>query len=64
MLQLVVENNLPARIAPPEAVAGFGIGLRNVADRLRMRFGEDGHFRAGTQDGRFRAEIELPWRTE
>lgn len=63
VLRLVVENDLAATRSPAGPVAGLGIGLRNVADRLRMRFGEAGRFSASTVDGRFRAEIELPWRT-
>jgi len=64
VLRLVVENDLPAGRHPSaDTVVGFGIGLRNVADRLRMRFGESGRFSARTQGGQFRAEIELPWRT-
>jgi len=63
MLQLVVENNIPAGPFASTPVVGFGIGLRNVADRLRMRFGERGRFRASTENGCFRVEIELPWRT-
>lgn len=63
VLRLVVENDLPAGRSQSGTVAGLGIGLRNVADRLRMRFGEAGRFSASEVGGRFRAEIELPWRT-
>ena len=61
-LWLAVENDLHAS-APDHVPAGFGIGLRNVAERIRVRFGEAGGLRVDTGGGaHFRAEIELPWR--
>lgn len=62
-LWLAVENDVHPAVPQRAAVAGFGIGLRNVADRIRMRFGKQGAFRVDTADSRrFRVEIELPWR--
>ncbi|HOB13452.1 MAG TPA: histidine kinase [Novosphingobium sp.] len=60
-LVIVVENDLPqARGKNP--APGCGIGLANVADRLRLRFGRDGQFTSGFVDDRlFRAEIRMPW---
>ncbi len=63
-LCLAVENNLHLDALPPASMAGLGIGLRNVAERIRLRFGESGAFRVDADGGRrFRVEIELPWRT-
>lgn len=59
-----VENNRTADAAHVTSSPGLGIGLRNVAERLRLRFGDAGAFRVDAADGtRFRVEIELPWRT-
>ena len=61
-LEIVVENDVAAddgRPRPP----GMGVGLKNVADRLRARFREQGSLSSEiTADGRFRAAIALPWR--
>lgn len=61
-LEIVVENDVAAddgRPRPP----GMGMGLKNVADRLRARFREQGSLSSEiTADGRFRAAIALPWR--
>lgn len=61
-LRVTVENDMPLRA---EAIkpAGMGLGLRNVAERLRARFREDGQFLSGpVAPGRYRASIDLPWR--
>ena len=59
-LWVAVENGLGFDRKP---TSGFGIGLRNVAERLAARFGTDGRFAAGLADDHtYRAEIELPWR--
>ena len=59
-LWVAVENGLGIDRKP---TSGFGIGLRNVAERLAARFGTDGRFAAGLADDHtYRAEIELPWR--
>ena len=61
-LEIVVENDVAeddGRPRPP----GMGMGLKNVADRLRARFREQGSLSSEiTADGRFRAAIALPWR--
>ena len=42
---------------------GMGVGLRNVAERLRLRFQHEGRFLSGpVTPGRYRAFIDLPWR--
>lgn len=62
-LWLAVENDLDASAPCGAGVAGFGIGLRNVAERIRVRFGDAGSLRIDTGNGNhFRAEIELPWK--
>jgi LytS/YehU family sensor histidine kinase len=44
-----------------QAAPGLGLGLRNVADRLRTRFGQDHAFSAGpTEPKGFRVELTLP----
>ncbi|MBR0781070.1 histidine kinase [Bradyrhizobium iriomotense] len=61
-LRVTVENDMPVR---DEGVkpAGMGVGLRNVAERLRARFQEEGSFSSGpAAPGRYRASIDLPWR--
>ncbi len=41
--------------------AGLGVGLRNVRDRLRSRFGEAHRFSAGPRDGGgYRVELSMP----
>lgn len=60
-LKLSVENDMP-----PDAVSGripgMGIGLKNVAERIRARFGDDGHFSAGiSRPGLYRATLDIPW---
>jgi LytS/YehU family sensor histidine kinase len=41
--------------------AGLGVGLRNVRDRLRSRFGEAHRFTAGPRDGGgYRVELSVP----
>lgn len=61
-LRIDIENDMPAddiRTRPP----GTGLGLRNVADRLRTRFQSEAILRSGLVDARrFRVSIELPWR--
>ncbi|MGQ0659734.1 sensor histidine kinase [Sphingosinicella sp.] len=46
---------------PGQPAAGLGVGLRNVADRLRGRFGAAHRFAAGpTEQGGFRVTLALP----
>ncbi|MCC6926151.1 histidine kinase [Novosphingobium sp.] len=60
-LWIAVENDLGQQ-SPP--LPGFGIGLRNVSERIASRFGQNGSFRAGIVDGvTYRVELDLPWRT-
>ncbi|WP_293812518.1 sensor histidine kinase [uncultured Bosea sp.] len=61
-LRVTIENDMPPgdNDKKPD---GMGVGLRNVAQRLRARFEEDGHFSSGTVGpGRYRASLDLPWR--
>jgi two-component system LytT family sensor kinase len=59
-LAILVENDLPAA-AKFRRPSENPIGLRNVAQRLAARFGDEASFDARQTDGRFRAEIRLPW---
>lgn len=62
-LKLLVENNIPID-APSGTIRGMGIGLRNVAERLQVRFGDEGHFWAGVAgSGLYRATLDIPWKT-
>lgn len=59
-LCIAVENDLQPGVA---LATGLGIGLRNVAERLRVRFGDVAALRVdGGDASRFRVEITLPWR--
>jgi LytS/YehU family sensor histidine kinase len=42
------------------AAAGFGIGLSNVRDRLKARFGETASVDSGAVPGGYRTVIRLP----
>lgn len=62
-LQVIVENNMPLEVTEPKPV-GMGVGLKNVAGRLRARFQNDWRFSAGpAAPGVYRAALDLPWRT-
>lgn len=56
-LTVVVENNfdreMPAR-------RGTGMGLKNVRNRLDMRYGDEANFDARTEGDRFRVTISMP----
>ncbi len=59
-----VENDMPALGDSRESSAGMGLGLRNVAERLRARFRDDVRFESGVvAPGRYRASLDLPWVT-
>jgi len=61
-LHVTIENDMPREHDGGKA-GGMGVGLRNVADRLRARFQGDGRFSSGpVAPGRYRASIDLPWR--
>lgn len=62
-LSILIENDVQRGdgVISPE---GFGIGLRNVADRIRTRFGSEGSLTTAMSDGDvFLVRVELPWRT-
>lgn len=60
-LHIVVENDMPMEPQLP-ARAGTGVGLRNVALRLRARFQGNSAFASGPiGPGRYRVAIDLPW---
>ncbi|MBD3728373.1 MAG: histidine kinase [Sphingomonadales bacterium] len=60
---ITVENDIPVTADGPKP-AGMGVGLRNIAERLQARFQDDGRFFSGpVSPGRYRASIDLPWRT-
>ncbi|WP_368739089.1 sensor histidine kinase, partial [Listeria monocytogenes] len=53
---VTVEDN-----GPGSQGAGFGLGLRNVAERLALRFGEGATFQNGPlADGGYRAVLSFP----
>ncbi|MBI4874243.1 MAG: sensor histidine kinase, partial [Acidobacteria bacterium] len=56
-LRLAVENNFD-----PEAPPGRsnGLGLMNVRERLRARYGSAARLDAGARGGLYRAVVELP----
>lgn len=61
-LMLAVENDIATENTTGKP--GTGTGLRNVEDRLRARFQHDGRFTHGPiAGGRYRAMIDLPYRT-
>lgn len=62
-LHLVVENDMPTEPASGAKPPGMGVGLRNVAERLRTRFADNSGFSSGeVAPGRYRVAIDLPWR--
>ena len=61
-LVVTIENDLPVRKRHDEHRSGSGIGLENVSERIRTRFGEQGHFTFGLlRPGRWQARVDLPW---
>ncbi len=62
-LELVVENDLPARKrAAAEPVQAGGLGLATVSERLRLLYGDKQSFRAAREGELFRVALLLPWR--
>jgi hypothetical protein len=62
-LWLFVENDMALADQQPGG-ASFGIGLRNVGERLSRRFPDASGFHYGrTSDGRFRVTLTMPIRT-
>jgi len=63
-LHVIVENDMPRDDAASSPRPGTGVGLRNVSERLRVRFQDAASFLAGRiSPSRYRAAITLPWRT-
>ena len=63
-LCITIENGMPDRHMAMARPDGFGVGLKNVGERLHARFGEDCAIRSGpVADDRFCVSLELPWRT-
>jgi two-component system, LytTR family, sensor kinase len=63
-LHVIVENDMPRDDAFANYRPGIGVGLRNVDERLRVRFQDDASFLAGRiSPSRYRAAITLPWRS-
>ncbi|WP_237151650.1 sensor histidine kinase [Oryzibacter oryziterrae] len=61
-LLVTVENDMPREAVWPKPV-GMGVGLRNVSERLRARFQDDGRLSAGpAEPGLYRATLDMPWR--
>ncbi|MDP2226770.1 MAG: histidine kinase [Moraxellaceae bacterium] len=62
-LHISVENGMPTTLQDSSRRPGMGVGLRNVAERLRLRFQANSHLLSGpVGPGRYRAFIDLPWR--
>jgi two-component system, LytTR family, sensor kinase len=63
-LHIHIENDMPMDNTETRPRLGMGVGLRNVAERLHVRFQENSQFTSGPiAPGRFRASIRLPWRS-
>jgi sensor histidine kinase YesM len=61
--KLLIEVTDTGETAKEKPAAGTGVGLRNVADRLRLHFGDEADFDAGpAAGGGFRTRIEMPLR--
>lgn len=60
-LQLTVENDIPLDNSKHSKSFGMGVGLRNVQERLQLRFQGNAAFSSGViHFGRYRATIDLP----
>lgn len=61
-LVVTIENDMPVRPRTGAGRSGAGIGLRNVSERIRTRFGVQGKFSYGpVRAGCWRARVDLPW---
>jgi two-component system LytT family sensor kinase len=62
-LQITVENDMPSGDGGSNRTPGMCVGLRNVAERLRVRFRGDSQFTSGrVAPQRYRAAIDMPWK--
>lgn len=60
-LMLTVENDIPLDNSDSKNPFGMGVGLRNVQERLHLRFKENSQFSSGIiRPGRYQASISLP----
>lgn len=63
-LRVTIENDMPRSGTEMARPPGVGVGLRNVADRLRARFQDNCAMQFGpVGEDRFKVSLELPWRT-
>lgn len=63
-LHISVENDIPDEIADGGAREGMGVGLHNVAERLRLRYQESDLFSSRRiASGRWRTAMDIPWTT-
>lgn len=61
-LVVTIDNDMPVRARAGTGRSGAGIGLRNVSERIRTRFGTQGRFPYGpVRAGCWRAQVDLPW---
>jgi two-component system, LytTR family, sensor kinase len=66
-LRLTLENDVPPPeaegVCPDTGSTGIGVGLTNVAERLRARFHKEGLVSWGLiRPGRFRVSLDIPWK--
>ncbi len=60
---IIIENDIPLIESNKTNALGMGVGLKNVTERLQLRFQGNSKFASGvTQPGRYRATINLPSR--
>ncbi|MDD2926483.1 histidine kinase [Rhodoferax sp.] len=63
-LHITVENDMAQGGTPVKRMPSAGVGLNNVSQRLNVRFTGDARFTHGpVSPGRYRAAIDLPWRS-
>lgn len=62
-LVLAVENDIPLDSFGRNKPLGIGVGLRNVQERLHLRFQGNSQFSSGiVYPGRYKASIDLPFK--